>query len=503
MKRFFTLLLLLLVFILIMVYTNPVLAEGSRTLAPNYGDTTSLVAPGPANNDFAWLEHDGFGGAQDNFLDPGAPSDERLYIRIKAGETLRYGIRRIPVRTDDTNAYSNANTVHNNHEYLTIVVYDADGNIVQSTTLTNDNSPSHGAWFDTGQAGAIETVASSLIGPQFTFNSTTYNSGGYTPLEYTNNDPEGDQDFYVAFIQDDGGTTDIDERSWYDLWDFSVYDGNEEKPGRLHCQRWSLTAQDYDNLLADECQFYVRVPSVIDGSNEGNYIKEIDLGGLNPFSLVVYANAQGTDGSDGDTNGDGLTDFQDYRMSLTNEVADINYDLFINNPDIEEYPTTTLPTVTISNANFYCNPSTNGGQASITFEANQVGQVAIIIDLDGTNGYQAGTEDRIIEAEITSEGYTTIVWDGLDGQGGTVASGTDITISGRFTSGPIHIPLWDVEENDVGINMLDVRPSTSFDLIYWDDSDIFTNADPEIELDGTNTSLHTWTSGNDDLINTW
>ncbi len=503
MKRFFTLFALLLIFILLLVYTTPVLAEGSKTLAPNYGDTTSLVAPGAANNNMAWLEHDGFGGAQDNFLDPNAPADERLYVRIKAGETLRYGIRRIPVKYDQTNAYTNAALEHSNHEYLTIVVYDTDGNIVQSTTLTNDNSPAHGAWLDAGQAGVIETLASSLAGPEFTYNSTTYNTGGYDPLEYTNNDPEGDQDFYIAFIQDDGATTDIDVRSWYDLWDFSVYDGNEEKPGRLHCKRWSLTAQDFDNLLSDDCQFYVRVPSVIDGADEGNYIKEIDLAGLDPFSLVVYANAQGTDGSDGDTNGDGITDFQDYRMSLTNEVADINYDLFINNPDLEEYPTTTLPTVTISNANFYCNPSTNGGEAAITFESNQVGQVAIIVDLNGVNGYQAGTEDRIIEAAITAEGYTTIIWNGLDGLGATVPSGTDIIISGRFTAGPIHVPLWDVEENAVGINMLDVRPSTSFDLIYWDDSDIFTNADPEIELDGTNTSLHTWTSGDDDLINTW
>ncbi|WP_421877736.1 T9SS type A sorting domain-containing protein [Marinoscillum sp.] len=503
MKRLFTLLTLLFFFILLLIMTTPAIAEGSRTLAPNYGDTTSLVAPGAANNNMAWLEHDGFGGAQDNFLDPSAPADERLYIRLKAGETLRYGIRRIPVKYDQTNAYTNAALEHSNHEYLTIVVYDADGNIVQTTTLTNDNSPSHGAWLDAGQPGVIQTVASSLLGPQFTYNSTTYNSGGYTPLEYTNNDPEGDQDFYIAFIQDDGATTDIDVRSWYDLWDFSVYDGNEEKPGRLHCKRWSLTAQDFDNLLSDDCQFYVRVPSVIDGANQGNYIKQIDLGGLNPFSLVVYANAQGSDGSDGDTNGDGTADFQDYRMSLTNEVADIDYDLFINNPDLQEYPTTTLPTVKISNANFYCSASSNGGEAAITFESNQVGQVAIIVDLNGTNGYQAGTEDRIIEAEITSEGYTTIIWDGLDGLGGTVPSGTDISISGRFTAGPIHVPLWDVEENAVGINMLDVRPSTSFDLIYWDDSDIFTNANPEIELDGTNTSLHTWTSGDDDLINTW
>ncbi len=114
-----------------------------------------------------------------------------------------------------------------------------------------------------------------------------------------------------------------------------------------------------------------------------------------------------------------------------------------------------------------------------------------------------GTEDVIIEAEITTEGEHVIRWDGLNGFGAAVPSGTNLTISGRFTSGPIHVPLWDVEENDQGMNMLDIRPNTSFNLIYWDDSDIFTGVNPEVELDGTNTSLHTWTSGDDDLINTW
>lgn len=44
------------------------LGQGSRILAPNYAGTASIGVPGPANDDLAWLEHDGFGGATDKPL---------------------------------------------------------------------------------------------------------------------------------------------------------------------------------------------------------------------------------------------------------------------------------------------------------------------------------------------------------------------------------------------------------------------------------------------------
>ncbi|RED93359.1 T9SS type A sorting domain-containing protein [Marinoscillum furvescens] len=497
-------------------------AEGSRTLAPNYGDTVSTWLGAPSNNnELAWLEHDS--QLSGDFLDPAATSDQRLFVRMLPGETLYYGLRRIPVKYDNVNPYSQATTEGNNQD-LTVVIYDNAGNIVQAVFFERDATFDGQARLDasytssgTGTDGIITSVANSLNGPEFTYNSNTINSGGYSPLSYTN-DTGSDQDFYITFIQDNytytshaqfitdienGTINDADIRSWYDLWDFSVYDNNEEKPGRLHCKRWNLTVQDLDNVLADEVKFYAQVPSVIDGVNQGNYIKQVDLGGLEAFSIIIYANSEGSDGSNGDLNGDGITDFQDDRMSTTSDIGQLDYPMFINNPDIDLYPTTVLPTVNITNANFYCNSQTQNGEASITFEANQTGQIAILVDLDGTNGYQAGTEDVIIEALISSEGYETIIWDGLDGNGNPVPSGTEITISGRFTAGPIHIPLWDVEANNQGMNMLDVRPSTSFDLIYWDDDDIASGATPEIELDGTNTSLHTWTDGDDYLVNTW
>lgn len=468
-------------------------SEGSKNITPD----SSGVRTG-ANTFLAWLEHDT--DLSGNFLDPNASAEERVYIYLKAGETLYYGIRRIPVLYPNYNAGTATNPEAANQD-LTLLLYENDGTLVQNTTLFRNTGSTKSATL-LPAAGVISSYARAMAGP-----GAVVGASGYNALVYTNNTGQ-DQDFYIAFNQVNGGSTnpnsDIDVRSWYDIWDFSVYDGNEEKPGRLHAKRWNLTTQYLGNIMATDARFYIQVPSVINGQNAGNYVKRVNLGGLNPFSLIIYANSVGSDlGLITDTNGDGVTDFMDARMSQDNDIAEIEYDLFINNPDIEIYPTTILPAVSISDVNFHCNQSGTGGEGTILINTNQTGYIAMLVDLNGTNGYQAGTADRIIELEATSPGNQVILWDGLDGLGNPVPDGTQITVSGRFTAGPMHIPMFDVESNNAGLEMLDVRPSTSFDLIYWDDAEISPGSSPEVELDGTNTSLHTWADGDEDLVNTW
>ena len=168
-------------------------------------------------------------------------------------------------------------------------------------------------------------------------------------------------------------------------------------------------------------QLFVKIPSTVGGADAGNYIKEIDLAGLEPFIVSVFANTVGAPiASITDLNGDGVIDFQDARRSQTGIDGALEYDIFINNPDIDEYPTTTLPTVNISDANFYCNSTSAGGEAAITITTNQSGFVAVFLDLDSEPGYQDGTEDVIVEAEIDASsgtGTAVIIWDGQDGLG--------------------------------------------------------------------------------------
>ncbi len=472
-------------------------SEGSKNLNPN---SSGGVATG--TNDFiGYLEHDAvFGGGafnSTNFFDPQAPVNERVKIYIRDGETLYWGLRRIVMT-------AGAST----HQQLTVALFEEGATPgvdtpVATWLLDDDEGTTDNATFVAG-AGVIQTAAQALAGP-----STIVGGSGYNAASYTNN-TGSDQDFFVVFVQVDGGpnagyTNDIDVRSWYDVWDFSVYDGSEEKPGRMHSALWNFTAAAAGNLLSTEFQMFAQIPSTIGGSNAGNYIKEIDLQGLDPFSVLVYANSTGADiGSVTDTNNDGTIDFQDARQSQDTDIGAIEYEMFLNNPDIDLYPTTTLPTIDITDAVFFCNNQGNGGEGTIYFNTNQTGFIAVLVDLNGTSGYQDGTADIIIEQEVVSEGDQVIRWDGIDGTGAYVTSGTEITITGRFTAGPLHVPLFDVEANGAGIQMLDVRPSTSFDLIYWDDSPVpAVGSSPTVELDGTNTATHLWADGDEELINTW
>lgn len=470
--------------ILLTLWSDFAYSEGSKNLTPsNTGAATGV------NSFIGYLEHDVNAGGIDtrNFFDPQAPVDERVYVYIKQGETLYWGLNRFSAGAAN--------------QQLTVALFengDTPGTDapVASWLLDDDEGTTNNSTFVDG-SGVINSYAEAAAGPL-----AVVGAGGYDANSYTNI-TGSDQDFFIIFLQADGGpnagyTNDVDARSQYDLWDFSVYDGSEEKTGRLHGKKLSFSANGGANLLSTEFQLYSLIPSTVGGVNAGYYVKEIDLSGIAPFSLSVYSNSTGADAALA-----GTSDFTLLRQSQTDEIALLEYDLFINNPDLEIYPTSTLPTVSISDANFYCNAAGTGGEAAITFESNQNGQIAVIVDLNGANGYQPGTADVIIEAEVAAEGYSIVRWDGLDGFGATVASGTNVTITGRFTSGPLHVPLYDVENNTAGIRMLDVRPATSFDLIFWDDSNVTTNETPTIELDGSNSNNHNWTGTDTDLHNTW
>ena len=486
-------------------------AEGSKNLTPSFG-----AGDGTTNNNFiGYLIHtqgDGNGGITGPFLSPSASADQRLNVYVRQGETLHLGFRRLEQSFGTGRTFGDLN----------VIIRQADGTFVTSfLILTNTASTGvNDDWeFQTSQAGVIESYAEALAGP-----ASIVGASGYNDLNWTNSSL-ADQAFYVEVVQSTAGsgvvTSEADGNaifieSRYDLWDISVYDGTTEKPGRLFCKAWGFTAASFDNQFSDDFQLYINVPSTVAGASSGFYVKELDLAGVEPFTCSVFANSVGADlGSVGDVNGDGVTDFRDQRRSQNSNIASLEYDIFINNPDIDIWATTILPTVSITDAVFYCNAAGTGGEAIITIESNQSGVIALFLDLDGTSGYNDGTEDIIIEQEIdaaSGSGSATIRWDGNNGLGNPVASGTSITISGRFSAGPLHIPLWDPEQNLVGINMLDVRPQTSFDLIYWDDITATSlDSSPTVELTGTNTGQHTWTDpsgagaggGNGVLVNTW
>ncbi|MBV6644105.1 MAG: hypothetical protein KI790_01570 [Cyclobacteriaceae bacterium] len=486
-------------------------SEGSKNLSPDSTGTTTGT-----NDIVGFLCHtqgNGNGGITGPFMSPSATADERLKVYIETDETLYMGFRRMASTFSGTITFGDLN----------VILRESDGTFVTSFLILADQSSVSGGLqdyaFQSPQNGVIDTYAEALAGP-----STVVGSSGYSPISWTNNSGLGSQEFYIQVVQSTSGsgtvTSEADGNaifveSRYDLWDISVYDGTTEKPGRLFCKSWGFTTTSFANQFSDDFQLFINIPSTVGGSSAGFYVKELDLAGLQPFTTSVFANSVGAEiAQTTDLNGDGSIDFQDARRSQGSNIADLEYDIFINNPDIDIYPTTTLPSVNITDAVFYCNSGGTAGEGVITIETNQSGVVGLVLDLDGAAGYDAGGTDVIIEATVdasSGSGTATIRWDGLDGTGSAVASGATINITGRFTAGPLHVPLWDPEQNVVGINMLDVRPQTSFDLIYWDDRSTTLDSSPNVELTGTNTGQHTWTDpsgtgaggGNAVLVNTW
>lgn len=450
-------------------------AEGSKNVTPS--------SSGNANGEntfIGYLQHDD-GTNSGNFFKPEASESERVYAYIRDGEVLYYGFRRRQTNSGGT------------FGDLVVTIRNAAGVLVQRDTIFANQSSTGNVLLQTGQNGVIESYAEAAAGP-----AAIVGGSGYNAISFENTTGVN-QDFYVEVYQINvnNPATRIDRKSWYDLWDFSVFNGSNEETGRLHAKSWSFTSGSGGARLSTEFQFF----ALIDGVGaDGFYVKEIDVSGIQPFGMLIYANSTGADPALA-----GTTNFLELRKSQTTNIASAEYDIFFTNPDIDIYPTATLPEVTISNFNTLCNAD-GSASAVVSFESNLPGIISLIVDLNGTPGFQDGTRDVILETKVAAGVAQSLIWNGKDGLGTTIPSGTTLSITGRYSAGPLHIPLWDAENNDAGVTISDVRPATSFDFIYWDDTNLPGNTfTPPTELNGSGTDVHDWGSnqGNNELVNTW
>ncbi|AII53766.1 hypothetical protein N008_17515 [Hymenobacter sp. APR13] len=469
----------------------------------------------PANTRAGYLTHDvnlsGTTGGQDvslGFLKPSTwvgpagqafSPDYRMFVHMEPGETLYYGVHRQPV---SSNAQTQADLT------LTLRYGAGVGTVVQATTLQRDAaSPNQATLLTTvngqPQAGVIATPAEAQAGP-------LPNAGGYQPLTYTNNTGAA-QEFYVEFTQVGEETmTAENRRSDYDLWDFTVRTaGGTEKPGRLYSRHWAFTAgisegptgtsQFLNRLSAN----FILYPMVESRQAPGKYfVKEVELAGLRPLVFFFVSNEFGSDPSFGST-------FAARRRSQLSKSSYTQYPNFISNPDAAIWPTAPEPTVSITPQPF-CQDGVT--KVAFTTRAAETGDFEILIDLNGTPGYQAGTRDRLFELNVTAGTANTLVWDGLDGTGVRVANGSTVTFNFTSNGAPVNFPVFDAEGNPDGFRVRNARSSTgAYDLLYWDDSLLPTAEFPNdrTQLAGVNSStgVHRWGATTDDgdgyTVNTW
>ncbi|GAA4031706.1 hypothetical protein GCM10022409_14930 [Hymenobacter glaciei] len=475
-------------------------AEGSKQLTPNRAGTpTSLTDP--ANTVAGYLMHDSGPASTETFLKPNAPDDHRLFVRMKPGETLYYGLQRTD--TGDGRSGNQGDVI------ITIRYRDGAGNeqVAQTTTLARSQAAANTSQAQLlPQSGVIDDAVQNQAGPKTTANPTGYEALTLTyPATGT-----GPRDYWVELTQvgESGLAADL-KRSYYNFWDFTVLSpAGQEQAGRLFSQFWGFSsgaspgaAGAYQNRLSADFSLFTLIPNPQDPTKF--FVKEVELAGLRPYDFVFVANSRGTS-----TPGT----FAESRKSVTGASAPTEYSNFVNDPDPSLWPSATAP-VFVRTAKAFCNPLTGLGGVAFTTTSGEQGSVTVLIDLNG-NRVQDGN-DVLLTQNVAANVPATIVWDGKDRLGNVVAPGTSIDLAFTSFGAPVNYPLYDAEGNPDGLRIQNVRPSSGggryFDRLYWDDTNLSAAEFPDrTRLNGeiSTAGVHRWgdasnQAGNVLTINTW
>jgi uncharacterized protein (TIGR02145 family) len=397
----------------------------------------------PGFNEFAWYDASG----------TSAGVDYRLYIHIGAvGEKIHYGF---------------GNPLNNVDLFVTDCQYrikDPAGNIVVGPSPIPLSGTGH-----------ISTWDQAVAGPQIIAGGT-----GYPQLTYN---PSMTGDYFIEFNFDNGFFG--NDRCKFMFFDVTVGSAaNNAIDGRLWSKAWQLTTDNYGFNFLGTMFVYA----------DDGVVTSINFNGMDPFVFTVACNQYGCYNT-GNFNLD--------RRSVTGNHINPQYKIFLNDPDITQYPTGTLgsvvPPVVIT-------PSCTG-TATIQIEVTQPGNVDILLNINPAPGFQS--EDVQLTATVVA-GVNMIPWNGLNGLGQPVVNGTIFDVIVTYINGLTNLPIYDVEANPNGFMVSLTRPTGPDPMTYWDD----------ILVGGTqqfngcsfvlpSTGCHSWNGGsswgigNNNTVNTW
>ncbi|NVO21190.1 MAG: T9SS type A sorting domain-containing protein [Bacteroidetes bacterium] len=354
-------------------------------------------------------------------------------------------------------------------------VKDPDGVIVTGFTLAQ--VPASGNGFITSWDQA---VAGPKIG--------TVNPTGYTPKILT---PTKTGNYYIEFAPyQSGGSFSGQDMLFFDI---TVAQDTIIKNGRLWSKAWQLS----DDASGDVIQSY---PVKLFVYSDDGIVTQLNINEWNGGTYTTYCNQWGV------TN---TNNWVIDRMSDdTWPGSDLpQYKIFLNNPDINIFPTGQIGHICEVQSHSNCN-----GSVDIMARVNKPGSLTLNIDVDPPG---QGPEDVVLTGTINGSQacdlWDTITWNGLDGNGAPVPSGATITFNINYLNGLTNLPLWDVEDNDAGLIVNIVRPAPVFSTklpIYWDDSNLpggNTNAVNGCVFPTSTviTGCHAWSNQNENMINTW
>ncbi len=314
----------------------------------------------------------------------------------------------------------------------------------------------------TAGAGFIPNYAQAVAGP----NIGGATPGGYVPILF---DPLLNGDYVIELYRSSnaaGTAVDLtaDGEIFFPFFDFTVAEtNNTQYEGRLNCQRWSFIT--YDPLDANY------TPG-IGSSFEGDYyaytadssILRVNFEtGFRPFGYTLAMNKYGVN----NTGNFAIDRISQYTGQGSPSFLG-GYRVFLSSPDINAFTPSVASGAPVIPSEVYGCP----GDYLIPFFTPNSGDVAILLDLNGVTGYQAGTEDIVLEEFDVPVGNNVIRWDGLDGLGNPVLGNVAIAITATLFRGRTNVPMHDAELNINGLSVTSISPSLGARVLYWDDSQL-------------------------------
>ena len=456
--------------LVILSFSKLMNAEGTSSISP---DSTIISALSilPSQN-------------RGNFLD--CPKDNRIYFRVNDHtiENFYLGFN-----------WRNYSSIIGTNPAIADVfmrIYSPGG-----TLLSQINLPSSGN-------GHINTWSEATIGA----NITGSTMGGYAPLSF---DPDSNGAYYINLYRSaDGGVTQLPSNvlCYSPFWDFQIANtAGIRYNGRVYCSKWALNAVHPTSFYTNSDQ--KATPSIFALSDDSCTVKFQVNDEFKPISFDLVVNKYGINNT-GNFNVD--------RISSNNATSPTFIDgfkLFLNVPDNIAFPSGSIPLrpKLMSPALIGCSSS-----YSIRYTVYEKGDVRLLLDLNGINGYQSNTSDLIIEQFNVVPGLNTISWNGLNGLGNPVNSGSQFKLVLSFLKGRFNFPIYDGEINKFGMNISSILPINNANLkVYWDDSpltNIGTTCSSPAEFGnnttgagtsnlflGENSPCHAW-SGNGNLTQT-
>ncbi len=381
-----------------------------------------------------------------------APADRRIHIRIgqSPDERIYFGFGNVTQGSSGTGAAIP----------LFFRIRNPQGQIVEGPSL-----------IPTSGAGFIANRSEAFTGP----NLLLGNSGGYQPLVFA---PIGPGDYYIEFSRNPNQPSGLATLEFLDIT-VANSQGTQQFPGRLWCRQWELNCLSFANLSFSRFFTY---------TNDST-ITRISLNGMQPLGFSLSCNSTGVSKT-----GNLLND----RKSVQGNTVYPEYRLFLNNPDSIEFPTGRR----LSNDDFtYDVFGCLSSGYCIRINSNRNANAQVVLDIDGTSGFQPAGADRILEQRV-GPGMNCISWDGKDGIGRTVNLGAVVRAKVSLISGLTHLPIFDAENNSTGFDVSLVRPSGPRPLLFWDDSQI---PGGTVSWSGCANPCRSWNQiyGDNKTLNTW